>query len=105
MVPLIIRLQWETIKSVVGQEKTLQRQLLHTIDALLSTDRYAFTTERRTAHDRGLSDGKPRHALLLPERTHLLFFERVHSTRKKGSESLDHEKWEADDRERERCYS
>ena len=53
MVPLIIRLQWETIKSVVGHEKTLQRQLLQTIDELLSTDKYALSSERRTAHVHG----------------------------------------------------
>jgi hypothetical protein len=119
VVPLIIRLQWETIKSVVGHEKRLQRQLLQTIDALLSTDRYAFSTERRAVYvhehatilesdDRrggntqiAISDGMPRHALLLPEWSRPLFCERVYSTRKKGSESLKHETWEADERERE----
>ncbi|CAF1084764.1 unnamed protein product [Rotaria sordida] len=39
IIPLILKSQWETIKFVVEDNKILQRQLLQTIDDLISTDK------------------------------------------------------------------
>ncbi|CAF3789489.1 unnamed protein product [Adineta steineri] len=44
VLPLILKLQWETIRFIVGDDKILQRKLLKTIDDLISTDE---TTVRR----------------------------------------------------------